>query len=1115
MFVFGGSRFLRQLYASDIRYSIVNVQGISIRKSRGESLFLLIALLSALLSVTVISAAPLYFDSIERLGLRRTLERFEPSQMGSWLHVDGMTFNSASVNSTVQTALSTGVHFGGALRDSATFIRSGNLNLNQINDRFAPPGSVLVYQSVRGTEPAVSLVTGRFPSESSTGDLEIAILQDVAAGFGIGVGDTLRLTVPPTAIVHSSPKVTGIFRIDDPNHESWQGLSSTLFDPEQGPTGGRPAIIALTSNAMLERVSNRGIADIGQLWAMFYVDTDGLKSIGAGEYLESIDSFRTETAKLLPSSSSFSGLESALITLHRQITFTNTTTIISGALFAVFAIFVLALNANIISRRWQAEEVMLKARGAKREQLLYAIAFYLLVLFLIPAIVGPILASAIVPMLGLFGSFQDLTGGKMFPYQLLGEQFVWSGVVATLLLLVFALPVALARPGPIVRHWTRLRDSQSPWFWRANLDIGIVIASSAVIFELNGRGSLFVQRDEGLSNLSVLASSLPIIAAVAASLVALRMFRLTGILFEKLARINLGPMIVLALKVFSRSAMRHAVLMMLAAGAMTVVINASGLSGTLGKNTRDRIDFATAVDMRVSGLDSFKTSDNQVVTQISELDWVSDWTWAARAEARSGSAESSSSFTMLSVRPSEFGELSTFRADFSDQPLHELMNEIDDFAPTGSLPLPDDTSVLQAAVRLERQGTGRIDIWSRIRDADGTTHTIRLTTDDGMRSGNSWHTVRGEVRSDLPRPLELLALQIYEPPTSPIGSTATLTTDSLHAVNDVGEAHLISDFDNVDVWHPMAASIPDNAELSIVNDGVEGGDEARSLKFQMGRGTDDGVRGIYYSVNGPIAVPLLANQELLNASGLAHGDHFAGQSYGRFVPFEIRGTFDLFPTMNDATQPFAVANVDALMSYLTPVSEPFLSNSAELFLAIDDRVSHEDRLAMIKGIEPALRVADRDALQARSSTRLGDAAGWRVVGTIIAASAVAVTVITALAIAIHNQNLTRLESALVESLGGSRLGVTVEASIRIMLSIGMGFALGLVGGIYGVRFIADRMTRTSTGETALPPMLLQIDWLPVAAAAILLLLAALLPVVWAGFNPNDTLAARIRSSSQA
>ena len=48
----------------------------------------------------------------------------------------------------------------------------------------------------------------------------------------------------------------------------------------------------------------------------------------------------------------------------------------------------------------------------------------------------------------------------------------------------------------------------------------------------------------------------------------------------------------------------------------------------------------------------------------------------------------------------------------------------------------------------------------------------------------------------------------------------------------------------------------------------------------------------------------------------------------------------------------------------------------------------------------------------------------------------------------------------------------------------MGFALGLAGGVYGVRFIADRMTRTSTGEAALPPMLLEIDWLPVAVTAV-------------------------------
>ena len=1093
----------------------MKVQGISVRKGRRESLFLVIAFLSALLSITVISAAPLYFDSIERLGLQRTLERFDDSQNGSWLHVQGMTFNPASVKSTVATAESTGDHFGETVRDRGTFIRSGGLTLSRIDDRYAPPGSVLVYQSVRGIEPAISVVDGAFPSDSPAAPLEIAVLDTVAEEHGITVGDSLLLSVPPTTIVHTAPKVSGIFRVDDPHHESWLGLSSTLVDPEQGPTGGRPAIIALTSNSMIDRVANRGIADVGQLWTMFYTDVDELERVGAGAYLDSVERFRTESAKTLPNSSSFSALESALVTLQKQLTFTNTTAIISGALFAAFAIFVLALNAGIITRRWLTEEVILKARGADRQQLLRAVGFYVVVLFVMPAVLGPLLASAIVPVLGLVGSFQELTGGEMFPFRILGDQFVWSGAVALLLLALYAAPVILARPGPIVRHLNRIRDSQSPWFWRANLDVGIVIAASAVIFELNGRGSLFVQREGGVSNLSVLAASLPIIAAVAASLVALRLFKLTAVFFERLARINFSSMIVLALKVFSRSTMRHAVLMMLAAGTMVVVINASGLSGTLGKNTSDRIDFSTAADLRISGIDSFKTSNNQVVKEIEGLDWVANSTWAARSEASTGIAETSSNFTMLSVLPNEFGQVSTFRPDFADVSLDELMAKISDYSPTGSLPLPDDLSTIQATVKLERVGKGRFDIWSRLRDAEGTTHTIRLSSEDGTQPVDGWQTVSGQVRENLPRPLELLAIQVYEPPTAPIGSAATLTIDSLHAVDQDGGLLLVSEFADESVWHPLAASLSDNVELSVIADG--GGDsvDGRSLEIDMGRGTDDGVRGVYYSKNGPIAVPLLVNQALLDASGLGVGDTFAGQSYGRFVPFEIRGTFGLFPTMTDESQPFAVGNVDALLSYLAPVSEPFLSNSAELFVSVEHTIEPGERIAVIKDIEPSLRVSDRAALQAGSSSRLGDAAGWRVVGAIISMSVIVVTAITALAITIHDQDQTRFDAALIESLGGSRAGLTFEASIRILLSIGMGLALGWFGGIVGVHFVADRMTRTSTGDVALPPMLLQIDWLPVAGAAVLLLLAVLVPVVLSGIKPNDSVAMRIRSSFEA
>ena len=754
-------------------------------------------------------------------------------------------------------------------------------------------------------------------------------------------------------------------------------------------------------------------------------------------------------------------------------------------------------------------------RGANRNQLFTAIAFYATILFVIPAVVGPFIASLIVPLLGLLGSFQELTGGQPFPYRILPEQFIWSAILGLILFVLYTAPVVLTRPGPIVRHLTRIRGSRSPWFWRANLDIGIVVAAAAVIFELNGRGSLFVERDDGLSDLSMLATSLPIVASVAASLVALRLFRFAGVVFERLAQINVHSMFALALKVFSRSAMSHAVLMLLAAGTMIVVINATGLSATLEKNTNDRIDFTTASDMRISGIDGFKTSNNETVRAIAGLDWVENHTWGARAEARTGGSESASSFTMLAVRPEEFDQVSAFRSDFAEKSLPDLMSDITDFIPTGSILLPDDVVELEAMAKLERTGRGRIDIWSRLLDAAGTTHTIRMTADEADQLGEGWQLISGTVKPEIPRPVSFLALEIYEPPTSPIGSAATLTIDSLSAVGESGAAVLVSDFTDASDWHPMASSIADDSRLSITNDGGEDSDDNRSLEFAMGRGTDDGVRGIYYSENGPISVPLLVNSQFLDSAGLDVGQSFYGQAYGRIVPFEIRGRFDLFPTMTDEDQSFAVANVDALLAYLTPVSEPFLSDSAELFLDVDETFAYQDRTATIKQLDPSLRVSDGEALSATSSARLGNAAGWRIVGSLIAVSVVVMTVVTAVAVTIHNHDLNRLDSALVESMGGSRIGIVLEASTRTLISLGLGFGLGAVGGMYGIRFIADRMTRTATGEAALPPMLLQVDWLPMVGAMVLLVGATLIPVAWRLMRPKDSVAVRIRTSSLA
>ena len=151
------------------------------------------------------------------------------------------------------------------------------------------------------------------------------------------------------------------------------------------------------------------------------------------EYLEIINRFRTDAAKLLPSSSSFSGVESALRTLQRQLTFTNTTTIINGALFAAFG------GVRVGAKRKRHRQTMARGgddaqgKGRQPQPTLHCDSFLYGDFVCHPCRRGTSLASLIVPLLGFFGSFQELTGGQSFPYRILSQQFMWSGILALIL----------------------------------------------------------------------------------------------------------------------------------------------------------------------------------------------------------------------------------------------------------------------------------------------------------------------------------------------------------------------------------------------------------------------------------------------------------------------------------------------------------------------------------------------------------------------------------------------------------------------------------------------------------------------------------------------------------
>ena len=1088
----------------------MKIEGIGIRKLRFERLFLLIASVSALLATSVISAGPLYFDSIERLGARRMIDGFTDAQIGAWVHVGEVALNQGAIDATRDSLHQAGDELESISHERAVFIRSGRLKVSQIDDEPAPPALEFQYQWVEGIDLDIDLVQGSMPS-SSDNEIDVAILAEVATELGIEIGDSLTLVIPPTAIVHSSARVAGTFDIRDADDESWLGISSSLFDPDQGPTGGRAPIIALAGADSLGRVSNRGIADHGAMWGLYYTDEDRLIEHDVENVLSVLEEFRKSVARNLSDSVAFSGLQSAYSTLQRQLTFGNTTTVIGGSLFAAFALFTLSIQSNVVSARWRREESLLHARGAGKGQLVRAILGYAVLLFVVPAGFGPVISAIVLPQLGRLSAFSELTDGAALPSALMPEQFLWSALAAFAALLIYIAPIVSSRSGDLVHRMSRMDYISSPWLWRANLDFGIMVAAGAIIFELNGRGSLFIERGDGSAGLSILAASLPVVASVGAALFALRLLRLVGAALERLSQVNLHSMVTLSLRLFARSITQHAVLMLLVAGVIVVSINALGLSATLQKNAADRIAFTTASDVRITGIDGVDGSDNAVVRDIASSDWVLDYAWGVRTQAIAGASETARSFDLLSVDPDAFGRNSWFRSDFSDEGLTHLMSSLEDYVSPDSLTVPDDAVGLSAVAKLERTGKGRIDLWIRVMDSTGSTHTLRLIPSD--IGSDDWQLWRVSIDSRVSRPIEVIGVQIYEPPTAPIGNAATLTLDALYADMSDGSTRTISEFDNAEHWHPMEASLADNTDLERVSTTIQDSTDGVALRVDMDRGTADGIRGIYISPHGQTVVPLIVSTGFVESTGIEVGTRFTGRAHGYLIPFEVRDDFELFPTMPEEGAAFAVANVNALLSYITPVSEPFLANTAELFIDSASGVDFNTRLESIKSADLSVQVFDQEELASNLSSSLSATAGWQVVGGVISTVALVMAASAVLTFIIHRQSVTRIDHALLEALGARKMAIAFEAQIRVLISVAIGITLGVIAGVAGIRFIADRMTRSESGEIALPPMQLVLDWLPIAGIALVMLLAAFAPIIWHALVRGDTVAAKMRAGS--
>ena len=1084
------------------------------RQSPRDLAFLIICIVAGVATAIPISAFPIYSDAVQRLAVKSLADSAPPSATGAWVQARDVAFNPGAIQAATDALDAAAEPLGELYAGKTLFARSGILEARIIGQqRPAIPGG-WHYQSASVNDLPFRYVTGRPPRETPEGDIEVAMAANAAQRLSIATGDQIRLTVPPTDIVHSVATVTGTFEPIDQAGEFWQGVYASVMDPQRGASGGPPPVIALTSHPTLTDLASDSLADLGEIWAVYYTDLDELKRLDINRSINALDTWAGQVSRDVPSSLSVAGIRSGLLTLRRQLAFANVSTRIAGSLFVAFLGFGLLALARILSSSRDADRAGLEARGADRKQVTQTFLIHGALITVIPVIVGPLVSSALVPQLGRTSAFGQLSAGEPWAWSMTIEQFAYALVVSLAVAGYFMAPAIATRVGPLLTAAARPVLQYRPWIWRANLDVMLAVAALALIYETSSRGALVGA--DGI--LSLAQTLLPVAAATVVALAALRGMRLIGALFALFGRSRLAPNIAVTARLFARSVMTHSTPMLIAAGAVVVAIISSGLQATLTANTADRAAYAAAADIRITNLDGYQGELSADVEQLKQLDWIRHTAWGVRAQGQAGTTEQAPEFELLAVQPERFADVSWFRDDFARESLTDLMAAITPHSLPEALAIADDAAELVIAADIAYAGTGRIDLWARISDPTGRTHTLQMERRASDRASGSATTYRSPIPRQLPRPLTLLGIEVYEPPVSELATPLELRIELIGTVPEPGTdipIDVISDFNEHSQWHAMASSLPDNAQIVAAQSGRRelAAGHGNAVQVTFGRGSDDGIRGIYRSSSGQVEVPLLVNEAFLDKTGLQPGDHFTGNALGRFVPFVIRGRYDLFPTFRSGDSPNAVANVSALRGYIAPVSEPFLQSNAELFAELNPGGTAEPRQADVKAVDPALTLVDRAGSIAESATSLASVAGWRSISGTVTAVATGVGVLTLLAFSTRFVELERRNNALMRALGTSTFTTKLNTAIRLGIPVLIGtVVVGLAGGIYGVAWFAQNMTRADDGANALPPLQLAIDWLPIAVVAAVICISAVLPAFFETlFNRGTTLASQLRS----
>ena len=1044
-----------------------------------------------LLASAIMAGTVIYFDALRDLALKNALLELNVNETNITIKADRGPTTYAERDKIVRAVEPViAGHVGWMLRDQTTGVKTATFFLSDVgreasadtdNPRTYFGHLPRLHQHI--TLLPRSRPPGDAPAPSTRGMLTIEALvpADAAREMDVDVGD--RFAAVPywndtAPYIHAV--VTGIFTRDDPDNEFWH-LNDRVFAAATA-TSFQTLPFYVSEKSYYEVLgAHFRQMDSTYSWLLM-VEPDRLDASNATLARFTLGALDNRLSSNLFRFRMITELEDTLAEYDKRLFFSKLPMFVILILIAVVIVYYVITLSSLVVEQHRGEIVLLKSRGASSVQVLSIFVLEGLTIAVLAVIFAPLIAGAVISLLGYVPDFQALSGGGRLAVHISSSAYMMSALGGLISLAALMIPAIQASRMSVTtfRHQSA-RPYTQPVYQRYYLDVLLLVIGVILVRQLSEQGSVVAVGIFGEVAVDQILLAVPGVILVASALVLLRLFPLFMRISSALLSSFLSAGLVLGIWQMARNPTHYARLALLLILMAGLGIFAASFGGTLQRSFEERALYETGADVRLEGvLLSSVGESSPMRTVFEDLHPVEDVTLAFRGFGSDLSKLLGGSYIMFAVEGEKIREVGWFRDDFSESSMRSMLGSLaSDTLPTG-IEAPDGASSIGVTFKPDRPHPS-VAVASRIRDANGRYFTYVM----GVLEDGEWQTMEhpldGRARRGRPAlrpqsPISVVSLSIFETSTRNRLRAGSMVIDEIFARTPDGDRHVLEPFASTSDW-TVLRTVPE-ADADLLKPAEFGMNNSSAVNFIWGEGRPTVSRGIFH---GPPLEPLpaIASSRFMKDNGHEVGDTIEVSTQGHRFEVDLVGEMDYFPTLNTYERSFLVTELASLAAYTNLEATGGELRANEVWMTTNGQ--GDARAELIDDLEDnslfhVRAIHDREAVLAASQVDPLVEAGWRV---LLFVAFAAVLILSAIGFMVHayvSFKSREIQFALMRTVGFSMGQLTTLLLLEQVLVMGAGLALGTwMGGRLGATMMPF-LGHDDQGTQVLPPFVVDVNW---------------------------------------